>query len=81
MHHHRISTMQGVRKGNLIPPEDNLLDQLHKSKHRARVFGQFCIFNVEILVVRDFRIQQDNEKLLRKLTEIAEGKLVFYQEN
>ncbi len=94
LHHQRISTMQGIRKGNLIPQEDNLLEQLHKSKHRARVFGQFCTaplfahdFQIEATtknptIVKDFRIQHENEKLLRKLTEIAEGKLViFFVEN
>ena len=79
LHQHRLSTMQGVRKTGIIPPEDSVMEQRHRNKLQTRLFQQFC--NIQHFfslakIGNGFRIQQDNDKLLRKLTEISQGKQV-----
>ncbi len=83
LHQYRISTLEGVRKDTLLPHGDNFIEKLHGSKQRTRHFATTSFLHgFTPNVVRQYRIQQDNEKLLNKLTEIAEGKLVgFHNQN
>ena len=75
LHHFMITTTIGIRKNSYAPVHGDPLERYHKSKQRARIFDQFCKYC--FILVRNIEIQNDNEKLLKKLTEISDGKQVI----
>lgn len=65
-----------MRKDRLFPHEDGFLEKIHSLKQRSRLFNTLSTPRFKIRVARDQSIQHENGKLLGKLTEIAEGKIV-----
>ena len=68
LHQRRISNLEGQRKNDYAPQNNDFLTYHQKSKQRARTFNN---------IMRNIRIKEENIKFLNKLTEISEGKLVF----
>ena len=48
IHHKRINKSIDLRRGSFAPQKDEVLNNLYRSKSRARTFNRFCNLSLRI---------------------------------